>query len=156
MILKNSMFGFALTPTKFKWINERPSPPKGYIEYNSKRANCQSGKCPNCGTEKPGTSGGCGAFQDREIQNLMRALKRLNERDHPTWTPFYELFSIDLDPEQPQYSTMLKCHPSRYGTGKFSCCDAQIWHDFFCDEGKSWKYYYKPTAKKNNTLQKWF
>ena len=156
MILKDSMFGFEISPTKFNWNNERPSPPKEYIEYNSRRANCQSGRCPNCGTEKPGTSGCDGTFQDREIQNLMRALKKLNKRDHPNRKPFYELFSIDLDPEQPQYSTMLKCHPSRYGTGKFSCCSAEIWHDFFSDQDKGWKYYYESTAKKNSTLQKWF
>ena len=156
MILKDSMFGFELTPQNFKWINERPIPPKGYIEYNSKRANCQSGKCPNCGKDKPGTSGSYGAFQDRQIQNLMRALKRLSEINHPNWKCFYELFSIDLDPEQAQYSTMLKCHPSRYGIGEFLCCGAKIWHDFLNNCGKGWNYYYKPTEINNKTLQKWF
>jgi len=81
MIIKDSMFGFELNQTKFNWINKRPIPPNGYIPYNSKRAHCQSGKCPNCGKEKPGTGSGHGGFQDRQIQNLWRALERLNERE---------------------------------------------------------------------------
>lgn len=152
------MFGFELTQTKFNWIDARPKPPEGYIEYNDKKANCQSGKCPNCGEEKPGTGGGRGGgFQDRQIQNLMNALDRINERldtDHPHWKPHFDLFSIDLDPDKEKYSTMLKCHPSRYGTGKFLCCGAEIWHDFISEGGKSWKHYYKPT--KDKTLKKWF
>ena len=88
MIIKEAMFGLELTQQKFKSINKRPIPPKGYIEYNSKRATCQSGKCPSCGKDKPGTSGSYGAFQDRQIQNLMKALKGLSEIDHPNWKCF--------------------------------------------------------------------
>ena len=158
MIRAETMFGFEICPTKFKWVMRRPAPPRGFIEYNSKRANCQTGYCPNCKAEKPGTLGGNGGFQDRQIQNLMRSLKRLSDRLHPdcpNWKPFYELFSIDLDPGRQKHSTMLKCHPSRYGTGKFLCCGAEIWHDFFSENGQGWKYYYKPTAMFNRTLNSW-
>ncbi len=140
---------------EYHWEKKRPTPPQDYIEYNSKNANCQSGKCPNCDQEKPGTSSGHGGFQNRQIQNLMRALCRLNERygpDDTHWKPFYELFSIDLNPKEQRYATILKCHPSRYGTGTFSCCGAKIWHDFYDD----WKYYYKPTKANNQTLAIWF
>ena len=157
MIVKDVIFGFELNPQKFNWKNERPKPPQGYIEFNSNRAHCQSGKCPNCGHEKPGIIYYGGGFQDRMIQNLKNALDRLSNRlsmDDPHWKPDYEFFWTDIDSEQPKQSTQLNCHPSRYGIGEFYCCKAKIWHDFHSDI-KGWKYYYKSTAKNKNTLQQW-
>ena len=158
MIVRDSMFGFELRPFKFNWKDERPKPPAGYIEFNSNRAHCQSGKCPNCGKEKPGKIGLSDVFQDRQIQNLWRALKRMNRKycpEDPHWKPSYELFSLDIDPDKDKYESMIKCHPSRYGTGEFTCCGAKIWHDFHSKSLKGWKHYYKPTANNNNTLQQW-
>jgi hypothetical protein len=136
MQIEDRMFGFIVTVKEFDLTMKRPVPPKGYIEFNSKRAHCQAGKCPNCGHEKPGTWHGHGGFQNRDVQNLMRALDRLERRiDKPS----YELFSTHLDSENPM---MLKCHISRFSVGEFMCCKAKIWHDFFSEDGKGWKYYY--------------
>jgi hypothetical protein len=155
MMVKDSMFGFEIKVKSFSFNMKRPKPPAGYIQY--KKANCQSGKCPNCGHEKPGTVGGhknADGFQDRDVQNVLKAMQRLVRRlPEDKWKPFYVLFSIDLDPTKEKYATMLKCHPSRFGRGKFYCCEAEIWHDFF-DGG--WDYYYKPTNKNKNTLDAWF
>ena len=135
-IYKDMMFGFILFQEPFNWDNKPPKPPPGYIKYNPNKANCQSGKCPNCGAEKPeaayGSSGN--GFQNKRVNQLCKALKRLSGRiriDDKHWKPFYELFSTDLIPERGKYQTMLKCHPSRYSSGEFHCCKAKIWHDFF-------------------------
>jgi len=133
---------------EFKWEMKRPTPPKGYIKFNSNKAHCQRGECPNCGHEKPGTSGGHGGFQDRDIQNIMRMVTRLENRipyGDENWKCGFDLFSMDLFPEEEKYSTMLKCHPSRYGIGEFCCCKAKIWHDFY---GGEWDYYYLPIGQK--------
>jgi len=126
MKIKEKMFGFEIAQKPFPWINQRPVPPRGYIEFNSKKAHCQSGKCPNCGTEKPGIGPQerSGGFQDRQIQNLIRALDKKNklDMDHQNWKSSYELFSIDLIPEYGEMGSMLKCHPSRYGIEEFMCC----------------------------------
>jgi len=153
MEIIENIFGFEIEQQPFTWNNDRPTPPKKYIKFNSRMA-----KCPNCGTEKPGIGRGKrnSGFKDRQIQNLWRALGRTNEKlalDHPNWKPSFELFSIDLIPEKRETSTMLKCHPSRYGTGKFLCCGAAIWHDLYGDD---WTYFYKRTKKNNNTLYRWF
>lgn len=147
MEIKDNMFGFTVTVKTFDLTEKRPVPPRGYIEFNSNRAHCQAGKCPNCGKEKPGRGGGHGGFQNRDVQNLMRAMDRLERRSD---RPSYKLFSTHLNSENP---TMLKCHTSRFSVSEFLCCGAKIWHDFFSGAGKGWKYYYKPTARNNNTLQ---
>ena len=140
---------------RIEWNNAKP--PKSYLPYNSSKANCQNGSCPNCKTEKPGTIYHGGNFQNRFIQNIYRAMKRLDNREYANWKPFHELFSVDLDSSRPKYETMLKCHPSRYGIGKFSCCGAKIWHDYndanFSKIGGGWSYYYQPTN--TATLNKW-
>lgn len=158
MIVCDILFGFEIEQKNFNWPTQRPQPPKDFIPFNHKKAHCQAGKCPNCGHEKPGISYNGGGFQDREIQNLDKALERKNHRlpaDHPNWKPDYESFSIDLDPDRPEHDSMLKSHPSRHSTGYFCCCKARIWHDFYSEDGKGWAHYYKPTAKNNNTLQQW-
>jgi len=165
--MEENMFGFEITQESFNWENKRPVPPKGYIEFNLNSANCQTGKCPNCGCEKPGIGPAKrdGGFHDRKIQNLWRNLQRTNKKlgiDHSNWKPPYNLFSKDLFPEKQKYSSMIKDHPSRYGIDEFACCTSLIWHDFHEDLGSkgclttNWKYYYKPTRKDNNTLFKWF
>lgn len=163
--MKEKMFGFEIRQKEFTWKNKRPIPPKGYIEFNSRRVHPQAGECPNCGQEKPWIGPGKrdGGFQDRQIQNLWRNLERVNRKlsvNHPNWKPTYELFSLEIHFEKGTYQSMIKCHPSRYGIGEFGCCKAQIWHDFYDDldakyPSASWKYYYKPTEKNKNTLQHW-
>ena len=152
------MFGFEIKVKTFSFNMKRPKRPAGFIPYNHKRANCQSGKCPNCGSEKPGTVGksnNSDGFQDRNVQNVFRAMIRLELRlPVDQWKPFHELFSVDLDSTKEKYSTMLKCHPSRFGKGKFCCCNAEIWHDFGGNIGE-WNYYYKPSSKDKNTLSAW-
>ena len=153
MRVNDSMFGFEIKVKTFSFDEIRPKPPIGFIPYCKKKANSITGKCPNCGKEHPGTIGTDDGFQDRDIQNIFRAMKRLERRlPEDKWKPFYELFSIDLDSTKDKYSTMLKCHHSRFGNGKFCCCDADIWHDFI---DSSWNYYYKPTSKDKNTLSAW-
>lgn len=151
----DKMFGFELKQEPFDWIYRRPSPPNEYIEFNHNK-----GLCPNCGTERPGTVSGKNAdgFQDRRIQNLWRAFKRVNdlECDYLERKSLYDLFNSDIIPEKGP----LNCHPSRFGIGKFACCGAQIWHDFYTDPGKKpsigeWKHYYHPTPKNKTTLQQW-
>jgi len=139
------MFGFEIEIKKFNFELKRPKPPAGYVEFNYSKVGPQSGKCPNCGAEKTLISGSGGGFQNRQTQNVSRAMDRLEKRDNQKCS--YELFSVDLDPEQGQYKTMLKCHPSRYGLNEFMCCGAKIWHDFFdAPDAKyssvGWKYYY--------------
>ena len=156
MKIRDSMFGFEIEIKKFNLELKRPKPPAGYVEFNYRKVGPSTGKCPNCGAEKPGTLGLRDGFQDREIQNLSRAMNRLGKRDNQKCS--YELFSVDLDPDQGECQTMLKCHPSRYGISEFTCCRAKIWHDFFDDPdakniSAGWKYYYKPTDLK--TLNNW-
>ena len=121
-MIKEQMFRFEIEQKPFSWDNQRPTPPQGYIEFNSHKAHCQAGKCPNCGDEKPGIGPGKrdGGFQNREIQNLCRNLECVNKRlniGHPNWKPEYELFSKDLFPEKEKYQSMIKCHPTGcYGT----------------------------------------
>ncbi len=152
-LLTWKLFGWdwKIPKKEFKWELKRPVPPKGYILYSYKKQ-----KCPNCGAEKAGySSGGHTGFQDREIQNILRMTNRLEERynyGEDNWKCDYDLFSIDLIPERDKYDSMLKCHPSRYDTGSFSCCGAKIWHDFY-DESEdkrmpSWNYYYLPIGQK--------
>jgi len=158
MMIVDCMFGFRIEVKRFSWSIRRPVPPPGYVPFDSGKAHCQAGRCPNCGAGKPAASGGHGGFQDRAVQNVMRAIERLDRRwrcGAPGWKPMFELFSTDLDPESPPHTSMLKCHPSRYGAGKFGCCGAKIWHDF-CDfdEGNNykkgtWNHYYLPTRTEN-------
>jgi hypothetical protein len=140
---------------RIEWNNAKP--PKGYLPYNSSKAYRQKGLCPNCKAEKPGTYYDEGGFQNRFVQNVYRAMKRLDNREYANWKPSYELFSVDLDTSKPKYSTMLKCHPSRYSIGKLYCCGAKIWHDFANknqpESRFAWAYYYQPTN--TATLDKW-
>jgi hypothetical protein len=55
--------------------------PKDYLPYNSSKAYSQKGLCLNCKAEKPGTFYDEGCFQNRFIQNVYRAMKRLDNRD---------------------------------------------------------------------------
>jgi hypothetical protein len=150
--MKEQMFLFEIEPTKIPWYNKRPTPPKGYIEFNFRR-----NICPNCGQTSPGVgpSSMNSGFHNRLIQNIDKTLNRKNRRldmKHPNWKPSYETFSTDLIPELGKNNSMLKCHPSRFGTSKFYCCDAMIWHDLFFND---WKYYYLPTRKNTDSLQRW-
>jgi hypothetical protein len=150
--MKEQMFLFEIDPKQIPWDNKRPLPPKGYIEFNFRR-----NICPNCGKTSPGIgpSRMNSGFQNRLIQSIDKALRQKNRRldmKHPNWKPSHESFSKDLIPELGTNNTMLNCHPSRYGRSKFYCCNTKIWHDFFHD---GWKYYYLPTRKNNNSLQRW-
>lgn len=157
---RDILFGFELEVEDFDFSEKRPVPPQGYVPFNSTKAHCQAGKCPNCGEEKPGiTSGGKNnhGFQDRRVQNVQRALDRLEERvpyENPNWKCGAELFATNLNHNKDECS-MLKCHPSRWAMGEFMCCGAKIWHDFCSfEEGKNfkkdtWNYYYKPTNNIN-------
>jgi hypothetical protein len=149
IVYKEMMFGFLLFQTLFNWNESPPKSPPGYKKYNR-----NIGKCPNCGSEKSGITYGSsgGGFQDKKVNQLFKALVRLSNRlsfDDQHWKPFYQLFSTDLIPERGKYQSMLKCHPSRYSTGKFHCCGAKIWHDFLKDpinkNLNAWNYYYFPT-----------
>jgi len=142
----DSMFGFELTSEPFDlWEGRRPKPPAGYVKFNSNKAHCQSGFCPNCKAEKPGRmSSGInngGGFQDKGVMQLHRAMNRL---DHYLWKRgifrTFELFATNINSKTD--SCMVKGHPSRFGTGEFTCCHAQIWNDFVGE----WAYYYKPTG----------
>lgn len=98
--MKENIFGIEIEEMTFRWDDKKPTPPSGYLKYNANKANCQSGKCPNCGHKKPPTGPGKSdnGFQDRQIQNLWRALYKLNNRldvEHPNWKSSYELFSLD-------------------------------------------------------------
>jgi hypothetical protein len=155
MIVKDAMFGFEIKVKEFSFEPIKPKPPAGYIPYNRMKANPVSGKCPNCGKACLGTVSYGGGFQDRDVQNVSKAMDRLERRfTEDYWKPDYELFSTDLDPTKGKHETMLKCHPSRYGKEYFCCCKAEIWHDFGGDIGK-WNYYYRPSAKDKNTLTAW-
>ena len=168
MKVKDKLFGFEVESIPFDNNVRRPKPPKGYISFNSRNAHCQKGKCPNCGAEKPGVSGGGGrghGFQDKMVMDISRATERIekfywnNEHLRPKYegdncveeTNFsskhsYDLFCTDVG------GVMLKCHWSRWSAGEFCCCGAKIWHDFCGKDvegtnfkSDTWNHYYLPT-----------
>ncbi len=160
MVIRDSMFGFEIETKKFNLSSQRPIPPKGYIPFYPDRNNYQCSKCPNCGSRNQEIYYKLGGFKERDIQNLMRAMIRLDNRGRSNHKTLAELFELNLNPLRGAHRTMLKCHTSRYGIGQFSCCGAKVWHDFY--ESKTTlipeerrMYYYKPTRSYKNDLLGW-